>query len=247
MIGYAPAGILIWISSSALCPGRVLAARSSAHSNRTPTMPPPPTQIRDALLSALRIRHSIAGLEAFAHQLALLAINAKVASARIGDHGRPFRVITQEITNASTALDTTVVHIRDLTHRWTQVIARALSLSRDGDILGDAMTRCSECSPVKDSLTRAHAELRRRLHDCMARHPALLAELLDIAQQMSRELQIIDYIKIALLVESAHLPRAALGSAGENPFAHLAEEMHSATLRIREIASLATNAEALAA
>ncbi|MGD9602017.1 MAG: hypothetical protein AB7O21_08665 [Gammaproteobacteria bacterium] len=210
-------------------------------------MPPPPTHIRDALLTALRIRHSIAGLETFAHQLALLAVNAKVASARIGDHGRPFRVITQEITNASTALDATVAHIRDLTHRWTQVIARALSLAREGDILGDAAARCPGDSPANTSLTRAHAELRARLDDCMNRHPALLAELLDIAQQMGRELQIIDYIKITLLVESAHLPRAALGSAGENPFAHLAEEMHSATLRIRAIASLATGAEALAA
>lgn len=205
-----------------------------------------PTRIRDALLAALRVRHSIATLEDFARQMALLAVNAKVASVRIGDHGRPFSVITQEITNASGALNSTVAQIRDLTRRWTRVIASALSLARNADGFDEALARCGDGSSARATLHAALTVNGGELDRLLARHPALVEELQRIAGDMTRALQIIDYIKIALLVESAHLPRNAAGIGGTSPFAHLAEEMHTAALRIREIAGLASDTEAFA-
>ncbi len=209
-----------------------------------PTSPEtPPARIEGTLVSALRVRHQTAALAGFAYQMSLLAMNAKVTSAKIGDSGRSFNVLTDEIAATSRALDGTVENIRDLTARWTRLVATGFTISREQHILTDAQRRCAGNSRAQAQLSAAAARAQRRLSDARARHPPMLTELVGIADDLEKLLRIIDYIKVTILIESAHFTSAGSRESAQSPFAHLAEEMHRAAERIREVAILTARAE----
>ena len=99
-------------------------------------------RVQSTLASALGVRHRVAVLLDLAHEITLVALNGKITSAQIGDAGRAFSVMTNEITDIATYLRATVADIRRITHGWTRIIAHASQQMRRLQSLSEARARC---------------------------------------------------------------------------------------------------------
>lgn len=192
------------------------------------------TEIQNTLISALGVRYHVTGLLDLAHEITLVSLNAKITSAQIGDAGRVFSVMTNEITDISAALRETVEHIRALTQRWTRIIAVASQQMRRLRSLEEAQARGAAKHHDLHMLKQAGKNAASALKDYDRSYPPLLGELLRIVDDMEKSLKIVNYVKIGILIESERLGGTA--SNERSPFQHLANEMQAAAERIRDIA-----------
>ncbi len=194
--------------------------------------------LQKTLVSALGVRHHVTGLLGLAHEITLVSLNAKITSSQIGDAGRVFSVMTNEITAISTHLHKTVNDIRQVTHDWTQIIAKASGQMRRLQSLSEARARGAAKGHSLERIDGAFYQATDFLKEFSGSHPKLLAELLRIINGMERSLKVVNYVKIGIMIESARL--TGIDGTEHNPFQHLADEMQSAAEKIRAIATRTT-------
>jgi methyl-accepting chemotaxis protein len=192
-------------------------------------------EVSQSLISALGIRFYITSFQVLASDLNLLSLNAQIASAKMGDDGRAFKVITSENSGISGTLLETAKRIRELTYSWTKLVAKASQDMRKlylFDKVGPKLSKNSRLSATR--MADIKKKLQTDILDYERKQPKLTLELLQIIDEMEKSLRLINYVKSGLLIESSYLDR---DSASRASFQHLAEEMQNGAEKIREVAS----------
>lgn len=190
--------------------------------------------IQKTLVSALGVRHHVSSLLDLAHEITLVSLNAKVTSAQIGEAGRVFSVMTSEITDISANLRQTVRDIRELTQKWTKIIAGASQQIRGLRSIEHSIAMAKKKNHQMPGLIASRERAMEQLRQYDGSYPRLLGELIGIIEAMEKSLKVVNYIKIGIMVESERLSGDASGE--RSPFQHLANEMQSAADKIRNIA-----------
>lgn len=180
--------------------------------------------------ASLAIRHKLANLLTLAHAISLLALNAKVSSAQLGDQGAVFSVMTQEIQTIALDLRRTVVDVRALTEEWTRTSARTASLARRQRVIANAQAHSNHPQGFNTSLSHANDELDglRRMT------PNMIGKLVQIVDDMERSLRVVNYVTVGIMMEAERLDRS---HQGQQTFEHLAAEMRVASTQIRDMAT----------
>lgn len=189
--------------------------------------------IQRTLKLALGVRYHVSGLLRLAHEITLVSMNAKITSAQIGEAGKVFMVMTNEITEISNSLRETVGDIKKLTHEWTRVIAIATEQMRHCQSIEEAERLLKKEGREILQFVDAKASSQRILNEYEDSYPRLLEQLWRIIEGMERSLKLVNYVKIGILIESERLTGM---DGSESPFAHLAQEMQVAADEIRTIA-----------
>lgn len=190
-------------------------------------------QLEQTLRAALQLRYSVGGLLGLAQEITLVSFNAQAASAQIGDAGRVFSVMTREITHVSTELRQTVTHIRSLTQDWTKKIALGLTHLRRLEAFERAISLAPASAHRRLNLAARPSKVA--IQALASEYPKMLHALFGILEELDRAVKLINYVKVSILVEDQRLVADERGE--RRTFKHLADEMQSATQKIRDIAA----------
>ncbi len=190
-------------------------------------------EIQKTLVSALGVRYHVTSLLDLAHEITLVSMNAKISSAQIGDAGKVFGVMTNEITDISAALRATVQNIRTLTQEWTKIIAIAAQQMRYLGSLDEAIALGKAKNHSLEMLEKSRVRAENALKEYDKDYPRLVRELVRIIDGMEKSLKIVNYVKIGILIESERL--RGMDGSEKSPFQHLANEIQSAADEIRVV------------